>query len=83
MSAFDTEPIADDASVDPTGPRADIGPLPAAVSGWDPYEVWRTRILMERIESDRNKDAEQPVLVPRARRSLALIWISFFGRSAI
>ena len=83
MSAFDTEPIADDALVDPTGPQTDIGPHRAGVLGWDPYEVWRTRILMERIESDRNRVAEQPVLVPGARRRLALIWTSFFGRSAI
>jgi hypothetical protein len=81
MNAFDTDPLAA-TFVDPTAPQTDIGPPRAAVSGWDPYDVWRTRILMERIESDRNQAAEQPVLVPRVRRRLALIWMSFFGRSA-
>ncbi len=27
--------------------------------GWDPYEVWRTRILLPRLERERDADATE------------------------
>ncbi|HXQ30360.1 MAG TPA: hypothetical protein VN790_00150 [Steroidobacteraceae bacterium] len=55
MSIFDlsraarlAEPVGHDAANDATGPaflerNADVATSPAA-SGWDPLEIWRTRV---------------------------------------
>jgi hypothetical protein len=41
---------------------------PEAVKGWDPYEVWRTRVLAPRLEPAADNRAETAVK-PRLARS--------------
>lgn len=32
----------------------------SAQRSWDPYEVWRTRVLLPRLEDERSAPTEQP-----------------------
>ena len=34
------------------------GDLPQESVGWSPYEVWRTQILLPRLEEERRKQAD-------------------------
>ena len=44
-------------------------PSPAAESGWDPFEVWRTRVLQPRLAEARDEKAPaSPAVIPLARR---------------
>jgi hypothetical protein len=31
-------------------------------SGWDPFEVWRTRVLLPRLEGDQEQDKPAPTV---------------------
>jgi hypothetical protein len=35
---------------------------PEAAKGWDPYEVWRTRVLAPTLELSTDNRAETPVM---------------------
>ena len=38
--------------------------------GWDPFEVWRTRVLLPRLAEEREeKSATAPTPLPLARRT--------------
>jgi hypothetical protein len=41
----------------------------AASAGWDPFEVWRTRVLLPRLEEKQLATADQPAADPRLVRS--------------
>jgi hypothetical protein len=44
-------------------------PSQAAESGWDPFEVWRTRVLQPRLAEARDDKAPaSPAVVPLPRR---------------
>ena len=50
------DPPSSDASA-PNGRK----PKPEG-SGWDPFEVWRTRVLLPRLEGDRDQDKPAPTV---------------------
>ena len=44
-------------------------PIQASESGWDPFEVWRTRVLQPRLAEARDEKAQAPpAIVPLPRR---------------
>ena len=44
-------------------------PSQATEAGWDPFEVWRTRVLLPRLAETRDEKAPAPpTLVPLPRR---------------
>jgi len=44
-------------------------PIQASESGWDPFEVWRTRVLQPRLAEARGEKAPAPpAIVPLPRR---------------
>jgi hypothetical protein len=46
-----------------------IAPSQAAPdTGWDPFEVWRTRVLQPRLAEARAEKALTPAVVPLPRR---------------
>jgi len=51
---------AEDVSAQPSAEEA-------TATGWDPYEVWRTRVLQPRLDEQRS--AETPAGQPRRKRS--------------
>jgi hypothetical protein len=49
-----------------------LAPTPAAQkppSGWDPFEVWRTRVLLPRLTEQRDNAAATPVAPVQLVRS--------------
>jgi hypothetical protein len=50
-------------------PKPTPAPSQAAESGWDPFEVWRTRVLQPRLAEARDEKAPTaPAVIPLARR---------------
>lgn len=37
---------------------ADLSDAEATATGWDPYEVWRTRVLQPRLDEPRRDDTQ-------------------------
>jgi hypothetical protein len=52
--------------------HATLAPAPAAPktqSGWDPFEVWRTRVLLPRLAEQRDNAPATPVPAVQLVRS--------------
>jgi hypothetical protein len=56
-----TSSAAGNAAVLPvSAPRADADRHGAAKLGWDPYEVWRTRVLLPRLAEQMPRAGAEP-----------------------
>ena len=49
--------------------QQNVAPVQEPAAGWDPYEVWRTRVLLPRLEESASVEpkpaVERPALVRR------------------